>query len=195
MELREMSERQFKVSSEPLENYRPRAADVPPGLVRDNARPVATPTVITYAICLFMATVGAILWCLGASASLDGWTIGLGILSDVMRLGVAVEALRGLVRLPVLLLLGILYSAAELYLRPKRRWPIAMNIAALLLMAIVHASDMGSTFLFVMTTGAHPWALHQWAALEVWPAALYAIGLTYAPELLILSAWRIASGR
>lgn len=33
---------QYKITSEPLENYKPRPADVPAGMIRDNARRVQT---------------------------------------------------------------------------------------------------------------------------------------------------------
>lgn len=141
-----------------------------------------------------MIVLGIILWTLGASHSLDGWVLGLNLVIDVVHLPVQVPPIAGYWRL-LFIPLGIIYSLIEIRLgMPRRRVGFGEWLAVLFLLLIVHATDVGSTALFVILPPAGAWPLHQWAA-TVWPAAgAYSIGLTYLPEILIMQGIRIVRG-
>jgi len=172
------------VRSEELQNGQRVAAKPAP-------RSTPPPVVVRVSIAVSMAIVGIILWWLGASASLDGWIIGLNIASEVMRVSAHVGDVPGLARLPLITAIGLVYSLNELYLRPIRGY----LIPTVLLIILTHATDVGSTYLFVATLRPGAWPIQVWAAANIWPAALYSIGLTYLPETLLLTAYGILRGR
>lgn len=135
-----------------------------------------------------MLAFGVPMWILGAKYSLDGWVLGLNILADALTLPARLPLASGwwaLLAAP----LGLAYSYVEVWVRPKRGR--AQHVAAVvILMALTHATDVGSTFLAAVTVPGDAWMLARWAAAELWPAGLWALALTYIPELLIITGVR-----
>jgi hypothetical protein len=137
-----------------------------------------------------MGIVGVILWWLGASASLDGWILFLNLISKAIKVGVVVGDVSGPIRLLPIIAIGLIYSLCERYLRPiPKYW-----IASVLLLILVHTSDIGSTYLSIATPHTGAWAIQTWAAQWILPAIAYSIALTYAPELLLSTAYKILFG-
>jgi len=193
---------EYKVTTTDMPfNGRPKPNDqLLESLIRDNAPPItrraSMPVFARYPIALSMLTVGMVLWTLGAGASLDGWIIGINLISSVRRLSdVPIPLLSGMIQIPLIALVGLLYSCNELFLRPKRTYSLSTNIAVVMLILLTHATDVGSTYLSVTTLRENAWELQTWAANLVVPAAIYSVFLTYVPELLILQAVKMFRGR
>jgi hypothetical protein len=136
-------------------------------------------------------------WALAGKYTLDGWIVGLNLLLGHLHIPARVPLADGWwVLLFVPLALG--YSWVELRATPTNpreivdldRWFVA---AALWLITI--ATDAGSTFVGVQTLGPRPWDLSIWLANTTWAAVLWALILTFAPEALMLYAWRLLTGR
>ena len=83
-------------------------------------------------------------------------------------------------------MLGLCYSYVEVWVRPRKSARIGAMVATVVLMLLTHTTDVGSTFLAAMTPAADAWPLAQQAAANVWPAGLWALFLTYIPEVLIV---------
>lgn len=141
-----------------------------------------------------MLLIAAILWFLGASASLDGWILGLNLFFDQgIRVGLVLPNITGPWRIAAIMAIGLPFSAIEIWLRPWRKH----FIATLLLLVIVHATDVGSTLasVIIIPDGVQASALQTWAAAWVAPAVGYSIILTYVPEKMIIAALAIIRGK
>lgn len=152
--------------------------------------PVRAPKHSTALAGVLMLAFGVPLWILGAKYSLDGWAIGLNILGDALTLPARLPMARdwwALLCVP----LGLCYSYVEIWVRPRRSMAFTAGLAIVVLMLLTHITDVGSTYLAITTPSATAWALHAWAAREAWPAALWALFLTYTPEVLILGGVRM----
>lgn len=133
-----------------------------------------------------MVVFGVIGWLLGASYSLDGWVIGINLAADWIGLPVTIPAATGWLRGGLILALGLTYSLAEIRGRPVRGAPFMVWIAVAIGLLLIHGTDIGSTFLATITVepGANP--LARWAAVTFWAAVVWAVILTYLPEVLII---------
>lgn len=150
------------------------------------------------ALGLLMLGAGAGLWLLGARYSIDGWARGLTMLGVVANLPIQVTPPTGTDAYVPTAILGLVYSLAELKVRPNRIMLQYAGVKAFAILLIgvllVHGSDIGSTFLALSAPAPNAWPVHVWATELVAPLALWAIILTYVPELLILIGKRLLLG-
>ncbi len=150
------------------------------------------------ALGLLMLVMGAGLWLLGARYSIDGWARGLTMLGAIAQLPIQVQPPQGTDAYIPVVLIGLMYSFAEIKVRPT--WDIGRiagpQAFVIILMGVllIHGSDIGSTFLALSSPGADAWPVHVWAAQQGAPLALWAIILTYVPEMLILFGKRLLLG-
>ncbi|HEU5013934.1 MAG TPA: hypothetical protein VFT66_15545 [Roseiflexaceae bacterium] len=147
---------------------------------------------------LLMLGFGAPLWVWGAKYSMDGWIIGLNmLLENILHVAVRIPQPGGWWML-IIVPLGILYSFVEVKVRPRWGAPWRVLIAMTVLFLLAHGSDLGTTFAGVTAApGAGAWPLTTWVATHFYVAALWAIILTYLPEVLILvgMSFIVRSGR
>jgi hypothetical protein len=133
--------------------------------------------------------VGSALWVLGARYTLEGLITVGNLLLELIGIPARLPRPSGwywlLAAVP-----GLLYSLVEVWFRPgpAPRWASVPNwLISLLLVALIHASDVGSTFAGYLFPPAGAWALHTWAATDGrWLLFIWAIILTYLPERLII---------
>jgi hypothetical protein len=136
-------------------------------------------------------TFGLVFWLVGARYTLDGWVVGLNTLLGFLQLPVRIPLPTGwwiLLCVP----LGMAYSWVEFKARPGRpgrptwrTWMVGM-----LLWMIVIATDVGSTYLGIQNPGLRPWPVSVWLVATPWAGGLWALILTFWPELLIIFAVR-----
>ena len=173
---------------------RPEAAPAPAPAAKPDrlasAKKMAWP--VRLLISFGMLVLACILWFLGASASVDGWILGLNLfLNQGIRAGLHLSNIEGPWRLVAIVAIGLPFSAIEIWLRPWRQY----FLATLLLLVFVHAADVGSTLASVIITTPESSSLQTWAAAWVAPAVFYSILLTYAPEKMMLAALAIIRGK
>jgi hypothetical protein len=129
--------------------------------------------------------VGAILWPLGARYCLEGWVYGLNILLALLNLPARIPMPVGwwwLIFVP----LGLLYSTVEIRVQfgPPPSWAHLPSWGlAMILLLLIHGTDIGSTFAGYLSPPKGAWSIHVWAAGDGrWALGLWAIVLTYLPE-------------
>lgn len=144
---------------------------------------------------IMMLIVGAAGWLLGAGYSVDGWTGGANLLASWLTLPVVVPTPVSWPRLVAIAVLGILYSCCELYVRPSRAEDWGGNVAIVVLMVVIHGSDIGSTYLGVVAPRPGSWPIAMWVASVPPVALVWSLVLTYLPELLLLKGWAYLTGR
>jgi hypothetical protein len=131
-------------------------------------------------------------WAVGGKYTLDGWIIGLNMLMGHLHIPARVP-------LPadwwvvIFVPLAAGYSWVELRARPDRPQWVALDrwIVAALLWALVILSDVGSTFVGTQNPGPRPWPITTWLATTPWAGGIWSIILTFAPEALMVYAWRL----
>lgn len=136
---------------------------------------------------LLMLAFGAPLWLWGAKYSLDGWIIGLNmLLENILHVAARIPQPSGWWML-IIIPLGILYSFVEVKVRPRWGASWQVLIAMIVLFLLAHGTDLGSTFAGVTAAPApNAWPLTRWVATNFYAASVWAVILTYLPEVLIL---------
>lgn len=131
-------------------------------------------------------------WALGGKYTLDGWIVGVNVLLGHLHIPARVPMPGGWwVLLFVPLALG--YSWVELRATPKKPSMASVDrwLVAAILWLLVIITDVGSTFVGIQTLGPRPWAISIWLAAIDWAGAIWALVLTFSPEVLMLYAWRL----
>ncbi len=137
---------------------------------------------------------GIPLWVVGAFYTLQGWTIGLNLVASAVHLPARVPAPGGWWVL-LLIPLGLLYSFVEVRLYPHSpggnwgRWFLLLFI-----FAVVILSDLGTTYLSVITPDPDASALAKWAASTPLASGAWTVVLTFAPEWLIIGGYKLFGG-
>lgn len=154
----------------------------PPARTRPPAR-LSLPTVAG-------AVLGGVIfsgaWLAGAKYTLDGWILGVNLFLTWLHLPASVAINDPWARVVGIVLIGLGYSAVEVVLRPRRNGSIIW--AAVWILLIV--SDVGSTFLGVISPRDGAWPVSVWLA-QTWGAALaWAMILTFGPEQGLVRIWR-----
>ncbi len=134
---------------------------------------------------------GIPLWVIGAFYTLQGWTIGLNLVASVIHLPARAPVPGGwwvLLFIPM----GLLYSYVEVKLYPRSsaddwgRWFLLFVIFAAVIL-----SDLGTTYLSVVTPDADALLLSRWAAQTPLASGAWTIFLTFAPEWLVIGGWKL----
>lgn len=195
----ELAELQQRLLKQPVPIPAPQAArPVEPQPYRPPVRADADAPRVFRSIPLgiFGLAIGIPVWLLGAHYSLTGWIIGLNLTSTMIGVGaqLVVPEPVGLARVALIVLLGLIYSAAELLGRPPRhvRWQVWLLCAGLI--GLVHLTDAGSTFLSVMRPAADAWPASRWLATQPIIAALWSAALTYLPEATLILSYNLIKG-
>lgn len=148
-------------------------------------------------VAVFAASLGLLLWLLGASSSLDGWYGAIMVVTSRTGIPSSILEPTGVWRL-LMIPIGIIYTYAEMcvpFVAPHRKtfsaWIITMTV-----LMMIHATDVASTLYALMYQPSGPrWAVHVWAVNSSWPVLVWSIVLTYLPERLLLISWRIIFAR
>lgn len=125
---------------------------------------------------------GVPLWLVGAFYTLQGWVMGLNLVTAAIHLPAHIPLPTGwwvLLFIP----LGLLYSWVEIH-RPTRAsaaWVVAYLLVIL--------SDLATTYLSV--TAADATTISRWAAATIWASFIWAAILTFAPEWLMIGGVRL----
>lgn len=147
------------------------------------------------ALGLFMVIVGIIFWTLGAYYSLAGWVRFLNFMLSLFHAQPVFTVPTGSSAFLPTLLLGLVYSYAEVKVRPQDASFSELGYQAALAMwfgmLMLHGSDVGSTLLEVFTLQEGAWALQVWAVELMLPGVIWTILLTYGPELLMIFGYRL----
>ncbi len=146
-----------------------------------------------------MLAFGLLLWATGARYSVDGAWIGINLFLAWLGLPVEVPAMPWQLYVMLIGMVGMLCSVVEVRLPLRRvlhpsRWRrmgLRAALAVLLGAALLHGGDLGSTWLGVTTPAADSWALTRAVASIPVLAAGWTIVLTYMPEGMIVSGWRL----
>ena len=137
--------------------------------------------------------VGLVLWPLGAKYTLEGWITGLNLLIGLIGLPFRVPVPNGWWVL-LSIIPGGLYSLVETRVRPgpPPSWAALPAWAlAIVLVLLVHGSDIASTFLGYLFPADTAWALHKWAASDgLWFLVVWSLILTYLPERSLIYGHR-----
>lgn len=144
---------------------------------------------------------GGLLWIVGAWYTVRGWIIGVNLVAAVVGIGGRLAEPVGWWLLSVLVI-GAGYSLIEIYLRPRRAVygrlldKIGWRLLAILILLwfFVVLTDIGSTYLSVVTPGAGAWQLAVAIAATPWAAGLWTLVLTFFPEGLFLLGGALLKG-
>lgn len=164
--------------------------EIPPA---DSSSKPASRQMTMWPLGIVAILVGLALWPLGARYSLEGWVNVLNLLLGLLNLPVAIPMPTGwwwLLFLPI----GLLYSLVEILVPfglPRSWAHLPMWALAIFLLALVHGSDLGTTFAGYLFPAADAWAIHTWAAGPGrWALVIWTIVLTYLPERALLQGLR-----
>ena len=135
---------------------------------------------------IFALGVGAVLWPIGAMTTLDGWVQFLNIILVFLHLPFSVPHPDGWWRVGLAGVIGFVYSQAEVRVRvglPAGLHLLPQWFLAVLLVLLVHSSDLLTTFLGYYFPPPDAWAIQRWMTADgLWFLVLWSIFLTYAPE-------------
>jgi hypothetical protein len=177
--------RQRGVVSAPKERGRDRGRDRTPVVSDGAAR-----RIMGLAAFLF----GLPLWIVGAHYTLDGWTLIINIVTDLVRLGHTLPLASG-IWAALLIPVGIVYSIGERRYVPWRkvsgRWTY-LGGGILLVWLLVNGSDLVSTYMGIATPPPNAWPITIWMATTLWAKLGWIVVVTYLPETLLLLGWRWA---
>jgi hypothetical protein len=173
-----------------------RRQDADEPIEQQKAPPRRTGAFWRLAACGLLFLFGAPLWLAGARYTLDGWLTGANFLAGWLHTPWRVPALEWRVYLGLVIGLGLAYSAVEVALyttaRARRLGRVPTVLWALWLLVLL--TDIGSTFLGVITPepGAPPlatWAAQTWVVAGIWSTVL-----TFGPEWFIIGGTKLLRG-
>lgn len=140
---------------------------------------------------------GVPLWVVGAHYTLDGWTLMVNVVLELVRSGIVLPLATGVWAL-LLVPIGVVYSIGERVFLPLRkakgRW-LFLGWGVLLVWLLVNGTDLGSTYLGIATPGPSAWPITKWMAANLWAKLTWMLVVTYVPEVLLTLGWRWARGR
>jgi hypothetical protein len=125
-------------------------------------------------------------WLAGAKYTLDGWLMGANLFLAWLNVPASITLTDPWVRVVGIVLIGLGYSAVEVALRPRKNGSIIWAAVWVLLMV----SDVGSTFLGVISPRAGAWPVSVWLSQTWGVALLWAVVLTIGPEQGLVRIWR-----
>lgn len=154
------------------------------------SRPIGQTTsrlsVATMAGAVLGGVVFAGAWLAGARYTLDGWVLAVNLFLNWLNLPAGLSITGPWPRMVGIVLIGLAYSLVEVALRPRRNGSVVWAVV----WALLIVSDIGSTFLGVITPREGAWPMSLWLA-ETWGAALaWAVVLTLGPEQGLMRIWR-----
>lgn len=141
-----------------------------------------------FALAIVLFVFGAIGWIAGGKYTVEGWIIALNMFGRWVGVAAPIAQPRGWPLVALIVISGIMYSRVELLMwrNTVQRMP-SFWIAWLLIIV----SDVGSTFVGVISPPAD--AAPTLITLAAMPAFafVWALVLTFMPEYLLVSAWRL----
>lgn len=146
-----------------------------------------------FAAAVMLLLFGVPLWLVGARYTFDGWMTALNMLLAWLRLPLWVPSMDWRLYFVIVIALGVLYSRVEVRMFGTARRGRALAMPGFLwaLWVLVLLSDVGSTFLGVITPAPDSWPITRWVA-ATWPAAgTWSVVLTFLPEWLIIGAMQL----
>ena len=182
---------QYKVTSEPLENYRPRADNVPPALVRDNAR---STRFHFNPVGLVLVVLGALWWLPAARTTVDGWVVILNTFLDFFGITETIPYATGWLLLGLAIVVGGIYSGVEARNLPITRKGSVLVFAPFMFWIgwlFLSTTDVASTFVGIMTPPNDAWAIHKQLAGNPAGAGVLALLSTFAPDWVIIIGVRL----
>lgn len=147
---------------------------------------------------------GLLWWLPVARTTVDGWVIGLNVLAEFFKLPGQITRPTGWLLLGLAVVVGFVYSRVEIHNSPvKYGWSKRKNkniVVLAPLMAWVGwlflaVTDVGSTYVGIISPPQDAWAIHDQLAGIPWLAFALALLSTYAPDLITFAGWRLVRGR
>jgi hypothetical protein len=139
---------------------------------------------------------GVPLWLAGARYTFDGWLSGLALFADWLGVPINMPALDWRIYLVLVVTLGLLYSRIEIAAWRAASGRRLARVPSIYwaLWFLVLVTDLGSTYLGVITSRTGAWPIMVWVAQTWIVAGLWTGVLTFAPEWLILGGIKLLRG-
>jgi hypothetical protein len=147
---------------------------------------------------LVLIVFGVLWWLPAARTTVDGWVIMLNTVAEFFELPGRLGRPNGWLLLGLAIGVGLVYSRVEIHESPIKYRGGHIFIAGLMAWIgwlFLASTDVGSTFLGIVTLPVDPWPIHRQLASITWLSFSLALLSTYAPDLIIYAGYRLIRGR
>lgn len=134
---------------------------------------------------------GLLWWLPAARTTVDGWVLIVNTIGAFFAMPGQLARLTGVPLLIAAIVVGLIYSRVETREMPIQREPDRIVFAAPMVWVgwlFLAVTDVGSTFLGVITPPAGAWPIHVQIASHQPTAFVLALVSTFAPDWIIIAA-------
>lgn len=168
------------------------------GVGQEEAQPKRAESTRQPAIAAGLAALlfGIPLWLAGARYTLDGWLAGVSLFAAWLGVPLRMPALDWRVYLASAVALGLLYSRIEVAAWRAASGRRLSHVPSVYwaLWFLVLLTDLGSTYLGVVTLRPGMWPIMVWVAQTWIASAIWTAVLTFAPEWLVIGGIKLLKG-
>lgn len=142
---------------------------------------------------IVLLTFGLLWWLPAARTTVDGWVLIVNTVGGFFSIPGVLARLTGWPLFIAAIVVGLIYSRVETHELPVRRIRGILTFGAPMVWVgwlFLAATDVGSTFLGVMSPPPGAWLVHTQVANTPWLAFVIALLSTFAPDWVIIAGLR-----
>jgi hypothetical protein len=142
---------------------------------------------------IVLLTFGLLWWLPAARTTVDGWVLIINTVGSFFSIPGVLARLAGWPLFAAAILIGLIYSRVETHELPIRRIRGVLTFGAPMVWVgwlFLAATDVGSTFLGVMSPPPGAWLVHTQVAANPPLAFVVALLSTFAPDWVIIAGLR-----